>query len=69
MLQKAYAEGLRALLVYTGRWQDRMVHGPDADLAARVNDLLLPLVKGSARSGRTRCSATSRCRPSAAPAT
>ncbi|WP_416906334.1 acyl-CoA dehydrogenase [Micromonospora echinospora] len=46
MLQKAYAEGLRALLVYTGRWQDRMVHGPDADLAARVNDLLLPLVKG-----------------------
>ncbi|MFE0592618.1 acyl-CoA dehydrogenase [Micromonospora echinospora] len=46
MLQKAYAEGLRALLVYTGRWQDRMVHGPDGDLAARVNDLLLPLVKG-----------------------
>ncbi|WBB81386.1 acyl-CoA dehydrogenase [Micromonospora sp. WMMD882] len=46
MLQKAYAEGLRALLVYTGRWQDRMALGPDRELAARVNDLLLPLVKG-----------------------
>jgi alkylation response protein AidB-like acyl-CoA dehydrogenase len=52
MLQKAYAEGLRALVVYTAGWQDR-VHlaeaGGDkaaAEHAERVNDLLLPLVKG-----------------------
>ena len=50
MMQKAYAEGLRALYLYTAAHQDDvvadLVSGADADLARRVNDLLLPLVKG-----------------------
>ena len=50
MTQKAYAEGLRALYLYTGTYQDaavaKAVHGVDADLAVRVNDLMLPVVKG-----------------------
>ncbi len=77
MRQKAYAEGLRALYLYTGTWQDRIACGEgvgsaagagagagagardgvpgegaggdpaaSVDLAGRVNDLLLPLVKG-----------------------
>lgn len=48
--QKAYAEGLRAIYLYTAAHQDAdvavQVSGADADLAARVNDLLLPIVKG-----------------------
>src|SRR5689334_4123418 len=52
MLQKAYAEGLRALVIYTATWQDKVAMAQAAgDLAAaraasRVNDFLLPLVKG-----------------------
>jgi hypothetical protein len=50
MTQKAYAEGGRALYLYTASYQDaalaKAVHGVDADLAAKVNDLLLPIVKG-----------------------
>ncbi|MCB0915055.1 MAG: acyl-CoA dehydrogenase [Actinobacteria bacterium] len=50
MLQKAYAEGMRALVSYTSMWQDQvdLAHatGGDADLAERMNDLLLPIVKG-----------------------
>jgi alkylation response protein AidB-like acyl-CoA dehydrogenase len=50
LTQKAYAEGLRALYVYTATYQDapvaKAVHGVDADLAVKVNDLLLPIVKG-----------------------
>jgi alkylation response protein AidB-like acyl-CoA dehydrogenase len=52
MLQKAYAEGLRALVLYTATWQDKVnlaeAAGDEeaAKLAKRVNDLLLPLVKG-----------------------
>jgi alkylation response protein AidB-like acyl-CoA dehydrogenase len=50
MTQKAYAEGLRALYLYTATHQDaavaQAVHGVDADLAARINDLMLPVVKG-----------------------
>ncbi|MGH3872960.1 MAG: acyl-CoA dehydrogenase [Pseudonocardiaceae bacterium] len=47
MLQKAYAEGLRALYLYTATYQDTVELGRDADgMAARVNDLLLPVVKG-----------------------
>ncbi len=52
MLQKAYAEGMRALVHYTAMWQDLIfmgnhgVEGVDIDLAERVNDLLLPIVKG-----------------------
>ncbi|MDV6260556.1 acyl-CoA dehydrogenase [Rhodococcoides yunnanense] len=50
MLQKAYTEGLRALYLYTAAHQDNslaaQVSGADADTARRVNDLLLPIVKG-----------------------
>ena len=50
MLQKAYAEGLRALMLYTATQQDAVLEaearGETDDAAARLNDLLLPLVKG-----------------------
>ncbi|MGW4125427.1 acyl-CoA dehydrogenase [Nocardia sp. NPDC004711] len=50
MLQKAYAEGLRALYLYVAAHQDaelaRAVSGADAELAFHVNHLLLPVVKG-----------------------
>jgi alkylation response protein AidB-like acyl-CoA dehydrogenase len=47
MLQKAYTEGLRALYLYTASYQDTVeTGGDDAGMAARVNDLLLPIVKG-----------------------
>ncbi len=50
MLQKAYSEGLRAIYLYTAAHQDPVtthaVSGADPALAARVNDLLLPIVKG-----------------------
>jgi hypothetical protein len=46
MLQKAYAEGLRAVYTYTATWQDRIRLGDDTGTAERVNDLLLPIVKG-----------------------
>ncbi|MHA6623872.1 acyl-CoA dehydrogenase [Pseudonocardia sichuanensis] len=50
MLQKAYAEGLRALYTYTATFQEQIAAGEatgtDATLASRVNDLLLPIVKG-----------------------
>ncbi len=50
MTQKSYAEAMRALVLYTASWQDRVLvaehNGEPDDLAARVNDLLLPIVKG-----------------------
>ncbi|MFN8087813.1 MAG: acyl-CoA dehydrogenase [Mycobacterium sp.] len=50
MVQKSYAEGLRALYLYTAAHQDpamaAVVSGADASMAERVNDLLLPIVKG-----------------------
>ena len=50
MTQKAYAEGLRALYLYTAAHQDptaaAVISGADAAMAARINDLLLPIVKG-----------------------
>ena len=58
MLQKAYAEGLRALVLFTACQQDvvdeaelqsggaRPEKDSPADVARRVNDLLLPVVKG-----------------------
>jgi alkylation response protein AidB-like acyl-CoA dehydrogenase len=63
MLQKAYAEGMRALVLYTATFQDAAQiaaagkgsagngEGGDAqgaadELAAKLNDLLLPVVKG-----------------------
>ncbi|WP_067720776.1 acyl-CoA dehydrogenase [Nocardia yamanashiensis] len=49
-MQKAYAEGLRAIYLYTAAHQNadvaELVSGADKDLAFRVNDLLLPIVKG-----------------------
>lgn len=50
MMQKSYAEGLRALVAYTAMHQDRVEmhsseHG-DGDMDDRMNDLLLPIVKG-----------------------
>jgi alkylation response protein AidB-like acyl-CoA dehydrogenase len=48
--QKAYAEGLRALYMYAAAHQDtavaQQVSGAGAEMAHRVNDLLLPVVKG-----------------------
>jgi alkylation response protein AidB-like acyl-CoA dehydrogenase len=52
LLQKSYVEGLRALVCYTATWQDKVALAEAAgdveaaDLGKRVNDLLLPLVKG-----------------------
>ncbi|AXB46382.1 acyl-CoA dehydrogenase [Amycolatopsis albispora] len=50
MLQKAYAEGLRAVYLYTASFQDQLWTGEGSEdelkLAERVNDLLLPIVKG-----------------------
>ncbi|MGH3570148.1 MAG: acyl-CoA dehydrogenase, partial [Pseudonocardia sp.] len=50
MLQKTYAEGLRAVYTYTATFQDVIragrATGEDVALAERVNDLLLPIVKG-----------------------
>jgi alkylation response protein AidB-like acyl-CoA dehydrogenase len=50
MLQKAYAEGLRAIYLYTATFQDQAWTGEGDEearaLAEKVNDLLLPIVKG-----------------------
>lgn len=58
MLQKAYAEGLRALVIYTASQQDAvnqaqagnpavpLEKGSAAEVANRISDLMLPLVKG-----------------------
>jgi alkylation response protein AidB-like acyl-CoA dehydrogenase len=50
MTQKAHAEGMRALVLYTASIQDRIyqarAEGKTDEIAVRVNDLLLPVVKG-----------------------
>jgi alkylation response protein AidB-like acyl-CoA dehydrogenase len=53
MTQKSYAEGMRALVLYTATIQDDVALAEAAgdtsdahDLAVRLNDLLLPIVKG-----------------------
>ncbi len=54
MTQKSFAEAMRALVLYTATWQDQIQMaehsdnqgGDKDDLAAAVNDLLLPIVKG-----------------------
>ncbi|MDF1603269.1 acyl-CoA dehydrogenase [Nocardioides sp. YIM 152315] len=55
MTQKSYAEAMRALVLYTATWQDRVMlaehrvkteGGERDELAEKVNDLLLPIVKG-----------------------
>jgi alkylation response protein AidB-like acyl-CoA dehydrogenase len=51
MLQKAYAEGMRALVLYTASIQDGLqlaaAQGRSDEAAAGLNDLLLPVVKGA----------------------
>jgi hypothetical protein len=44
MVQKAHAEGMRALVLYTATQQDRIEMGDES--ADALNDLLLPIVKG-----------------------
>ncbi|MFF3461915.1 acyl-CoA dehydrogenase [Streptomyces sp. NPDC002619] len=48
--QKAYAEGMRALVLYTASVQDAIAvkeaNGEDASTEHALNDLLLPIVKG-----------------------
>ncbi|WP_130796681.1 acyl-CoA dehydrogenase [Streptomyces otsuchiensis] len=50
MTQKAYAEGMRALVLYTATVQDEVIlkkaAGEDSSAAEAKNDLLLPIVKG-----------------------
>jgi alkylation response protein AidB-like acyl-CoA dehydrogenase len=50
MLQKAYAEGMRALVLFTATYQDAIMdaasRGQHDDNAVRLNDLMLPIVKG-----------------------
>jgi alkylation response protein AidB-like acyl-CoA dehydrogenase len=54
MTQKSFAEAMRALVLYTASWQDQVMISEhagktdtdEAKLAAAVNDLLLPIVKG-----------------------
>ncbi|MFC5662963.1 acyl-CoA dehydrogenase [Kitasatospora misakiensis] len=50
LTQKAYAEGMRALVLFTASVQDDMMaaklRGESDEAAERLNDLLLPIVKG-----------------------
>ncbi len=54
MLQKSYTEGMRALYLYAAGFRDQVMeaqaagqaHSEEAELAERLNDLLLPIVKG-----------------------
>jgi hypothetical protein len=54
LVQKSFAEAMRALVLYTASWQDKVqiaehegtTDTDDVRLAMAVNDLLLPIVKG-----------------------
>jgi alkylation response protein AidB-like acyl-CoA dehydrogenase len=50
MVQKSFSEAMRSLVLYTASWQDRVQiaehNGETDELAMRINDLLLPIVKG-----------------------
>lgn len=46
MMQKAYAEGLRALVLYAAWVEDQARLHPEDDTWSRRHDLLLPMVKG-----------------------
>ncbi|GAA4065687.1 acyl-CoA dehydrogenase [Actinomadura miaoliensis] len=50
MTQKSYAEGMRALVLYTATYQDAVQiaehEGRKDEQAEKINDLLLPIVKG-----------------------
>jgi hypothetical protein len=59
LTQKAYAEGLRALYLYTASHLDdvaaQIVSGADPEMAARVSGLLLPVVKGAGSERSYQC--------------
>lgn len=63
LMQKAYAEGLRALYMYASAHQDpacaQLVSGASPQLAARIHDLLLPVVKGAGSERSYACLAES----------
>ena len=67
--QKAFAEGMRSLVLYTASWQDEIAAntaaGGAASLAEAVNDLLLPIVKGYGSERSWVLLGPSHCRPSA----
>jgi alkylation response protein AidB-like acyl-CoA dehydrogenase len=50
MTQKAFSEAMRSLVLYTASWQDKVMiaehNGETDEEAMRINDLLLPIVKG-----------------------
>ncbi|RNL60503.1 acyl-CoA dehydrogenase [Nocardioides marmoriginsengisoli] len=50
MTQKSFSEAMRALVLYTASYQDKIQiaehNGERDELAEKVNDLLLPIVKG-----------------------
>ena len=72
MLQKSYAEGMRALVLYTATLQDQSPsrgHRARRARAGALNDLLLPVVKGFGSERVVRAARPRRCRPSAARAT
>lgn len=74
LLQKSYAEGLRALVLYTASWQDKVAIA-EAHAATRrppswpsgSTTCCCRWSRASGRSGPTRCSGTSPCRPSVVP--
>ena len=61
MTQKSFAEGLRALILFTASIQDRVAiarsTGTTDEAAVRLNDLLLPIVKGYGLLGADRVAA------------
>jgi alkylation response protein AidB-like acyl-CoA dehydrogenase len=63
LTQKAYAEGLRALYLYAATHQDpvcaQLVSDASPQLAGRINDLLLPIVKGAGSERAYACLAES----------
>ncbi len=46
MDQKAYVEGMRVLVLYTASLADQAILDPENSLYTRLQDLMLPLVKG-----------------------
>jgi hypothetical protein len=63
LTQKAYAEGLRALYLYAATHQDpvcaQLVSDVSPQLASRINDLMLPIVKGAGSERAYACLAES----------
>jgi alkylation response protein AidB-like acyl-CoA dehydrogenase len=63
LTQKAYAEGLRALYLYAATHQDpvcaQLISDASPQLAGRINDLLLPIVKGAGSERAYACLAES----------